>query len=174
MATRWGCCTLFRWVMGWETTSESKKPLPKPVNFKLDNLKRWIFLVLKAQCRAGKWDRNPFPECVHFFRSIHSISWVHGETSTSRVSVPQPPRPEAKGILFSLPLPELIVCLEVGRAKLAQSDTAAAVELQMPEQELGTPWKGGCSWGKTGPWRTQHYEQIVKESDPRKAKIEKY
>lgn len=56
----------------------------------------------------------------HFFSSIYSTSRVHNDTCTSVV---QHPRPEAKDILFSLHLLEeqLIVCLEVGREKLAQS-----------------------------------------------------
>lgn len=80
-----------------------------------------------------------FLQC--FFSSIHSVSCVRDDTSTYCTSVLQHPRPKAKDTLFSLHFAEeqLIVCLEVGREKLAQSTHPSSSRIAAPRAEAAYP-----------------------------------
>lgn len=104
------------------------------INFNLDNLKRKSLSHPISTVSDWKTGHESFSRVCGFFSSTCSISWVHDNTLTYCTSVLQHARQEAKDTLFSLHFPEeqLIVCLEVGREKLAQSTCSSSSRVADP------------------------------------------
>lgn len=151
MPTGQRCCTLLGGLQKGRQVMlqlQSPKKTPKPqttINFQFRKLKE---KKSKHSIRLENGTQILFQVlCVSSFSSIYSTSCVHDDTPPRCTSVPQHPRPEAKDILFSLHFPDeqLIVCLEVGREKLAQSTRPSR-----GAGELQTQSKGCVSHGKDG------------------------